>query len=283
MAVGDFDGDGDLDLVTANDFADAVSVLIGDGAGGFAAPRNFAAGGGPQSVAVGDIDGDGDLDLAVAHFFVDGVAVLAGDGLGGFAGPVSFAVGDAPVSAAVGDLDGDGDGYLAVANFFSANVSVLLSNRAPTTTDDAYATGGNTTLTVAAPGVMGNDTDPDGDALTSTLVNGAAHGTLTLSADGAFSYKPAAGYSGPDAFTYQATDGAVDSNPATVSLTVTPGNDPPTATVDGPSTATVGVPLTLKVGAADSSPSDMAGTFTDTVDWGDGTPVVNLTGPSDPP
>ena len=283
VAVGDFTGDGDLDLATANAFADEVSVLIGDGAGSFAAPSNFAAGGGPQSVAVGDFDGDGDLDLAVADFFVDGVSVLAGDGLGGFAAPATFAVGDAPVSVAVGDLDGDGDGDLAVANLFSANVSVLLSNRAPTATDDAYVTSEDTALTVAAPGVLGNDTDPDGDALTSTLVSGTTHGTLTLSADGSFSYTPAAGYNGPDTFTYRTSDGAVDTNPASVSLTVTAGNDPPTATVEGPSTATVGMPVTLKVGAVDTSPTDMAGTFTYTVDWGDGTPVVNVSGPSDPP
>ncbi len=56
-----------------------------------------------------------------------------------------------------------------------------------------------------------------------------------------------------------------------------------TATITGPSTATVGVPVTLKVGADDPSPADMAGTFAFTVDWGDGTPVVSLTGPADPP
>ncbi len=56
-----------------------------------------------------------------------------------------------------------------------------------------------------------------------------------------------------------------------------------TATITGPSTAMVGVPVTLKVGADDPSPADMAGTFEFTVDWGDGTPVVSLTGPADPP
>jgi subtilisin-like proprotein convertase family protein len=60
-------------------------------------------------------------------------------------------------------------------------------------------------------------------------------------------------------------------------------NAPATVTFEGPSTATVGVPVTLKVGAADPSSSDMAGTFAYTVEWGDGTPLVNLTGPSDPP
>jgi hypothetical protein len=56
-----------------------------------------------------------------------------------------------------------------------------------------------------------------------------------------------------------------------------------TATITGPSTAVVGVPVTIKVGAEDPSPGDMAGTFAFTVDWGDGTPVVSMTGPADPP
>jgi hypothetical protein len=56
-----------------------------------------------------------------------------------------------------------------------------------------------------------------------------------------------------------------------------------TATITGPSTAVVGVPVTIKVGADDPSPNDMTGTFSFTVDWGDGTPVVSMTGPADPP
>ena len=67
----------------------------------------------------------------------------------------------------------------------------------------------------------------------------------------------------------------------TTDITVT--NAAATATITGPSTATVGVPVTLKVGADDPSPGDMAGTFAFTVDWGDGSPIVTLSGPADPP
>ena len=80
-----------------------------------------------------------------------------------------------------------------------------------------------------APGVLGNDVDPDGDPLTATLVSGPAHGTLTFNPDGSFVYTPDADYSGPDSFTYTVSDGDQTSAPATVTLTVNPVDDPPTA------------------------------------------------------
>jgi hypothetical protein len=64
-------------------------------------------------------------------------------------------------------------------------------------------------LSVAASGVLGNDSDTDGAALSAALVSGPAHGTLTLEPDGSFRYAPAADYHGPDAFTYRAHDGSL--------------------------------------------------------------------------
>jgi VCBS repeat-containing protein len=84
---------------------------------------------------------------------------------------------------------------------------------------------------VAAPGVLGNDSDPDGDPLTAVLVAGPSHGSLTLNANGSFSYTPAADVAGADSFSYRASDGTLTSNVATVTLTVTPVNDAPTAAV----------------------------------------------------
>src|SRR5213075_3203231 len=94
--------------------------------------------------------------------------------------------------------------------------------------DDAYTTPEDTTLTVVAPGVLANDSDVDGDPITAILVDSPAHGTLSLNADGSFSYTPVVNYNGPDSFTYKANDGQADSpTNATVSITVTPVNDPP--------------------------------------------------------
>src|SRR5205807_291113 len=86
---------------------------------------------------------------------------------------------------------------------------------------DSYTTAEDTPLTVSAPGVLGNDSDIDSPSLTAVLVSGPAHGTLMLSANGSFTYAPAANFNGADSFTYKANDGLLDSNTATVSLTVT--------------------------------------------------------------
>src|SRR2546428_586060 len=81
VAVGDFNGDGHLDLAVANSDSDNVSVLLGNGDGSFQTARNFPTGSLPRSVAVGDFNGDGHLDLAVANNTVPGtVSVLLGNG-----------------------------------------------------------------------------------------------------------------------------------------------------------------------------------------------------------
>jgi VCBS repeat-containing protein len=84
------------------------------------------------------------------------------------------------------------------------------------------------TLNVPAPGVLAGDNDVDGDPLTASKIAGPSHGTATLNADGSFSYTPAANFNGSDSFTYKANDGTVDSNLATVTITVNPVNDNPT-------------------------------------------------------
>ena len=100
--------------------------------------------------------------------------------------------------------------------------------------NDSYTTPAGTTLTeTPAQGVLANDTDAGGAKLTAKLVTQPADGTLTLNADGSFTYAPAAGFQGSDSFTYEAFNGTNLSAPATVALTVTPTPTPtptPTAT-----------------------------------------------------
>src|SRR5205807_5618616 len=70
----------------------------------------------------------------------------------------------------------------------AATVSLQVVDQAPTAVPDSYTTPENQTLSVAADGVLGNDTDPNGDPLTAHLVAGAQHGAVTLNADGSFCY-----------------------------------------------------------------------------------------------
>src|SRR5258705_470664 len=101
----------------------------------------------------------------------------------------------------------------------------------PVDVDDANATDEDTALTIAAPGVLANDSDLDGDTLTATVVSGPSHGSLSLNSDGSFTYTPAANYNGPDSFTYRASDGTASAT-ATANITVRPVNDLPVSADD---------------------------------------------------
>ncbi len=89
----------------------------------------------------------------------------------------------------------------------------------PVAFDDAYSTGGASSLSIPAPGVLANDTDPNNDSLTAVLVTQPAYGTVALNSNGSFTYTPGASFSGTDSFTYQANDGQLNSNVATVHIT----------------------------------------------------------------
>ncbi len=116
------------------------------------------------------------------------------------------------------------------SNIATATITVSQVAMAPTARNDAYSTSEDATLNIGAPGVLSNDTDPNGLTLTAILQSAPSHGTLQLSNDGSFSYMPVAGYSGADSFTYVAYDGKLQSNVATVSLTIAPVIFPLTTT-----------------------------------------------------
>ena len=129
----------------------------------------------------------------------------------------------------------------------SFTISVAPMNHPPVASNNSYSVVSGSALSVAAPGVLANDSDPDLNPLTAMLGTGVTHGSLTLNANGSFSYTPGAGYVGADSFTYTAFDGKLNSNAATVTITVTAPNQPPVAVNDSYS-ATSG--KTLSVAAA---------------------------------
>ena len=140
----------------------------------------------------------------------------------------------------------------------TVSIAIAAANRLPIATADAYATNEDTPLTVSAPGVLANDTDEDGDALSAVLVSGPTHGTLSLEADGAFTYTPAADFFGADAFTYTVNDGGGASSPATVSIAVASTNDLPTATADTYAT-NEDTPLTVSAPGVLANDTDVDG------------------------
>ncbi|MCU1364543.1 MAG: sorting protein [Ilumatobacteraceae bacterium] len=187
--------------------------------------------------------------------------------------------------------------YLACLGATGIGVTSICAGLAPVSAADGYVGIEDTPLTVAAPGVLANDFDPDAGSpgtVKAASVSSPVHGTVTVNANGSFSYTPAANYNGPDSFTYQSTDGTLDSAVTTVTLTIGAVNDAPVAGADAYSVSqdsplTVGAPgvlvndtdvdgpVTVKAGSA-STPAHGAlalngnGSFTYT-------PAAGYTGP----
>jgi hypothetical protein len=138
VAVGDFNGDGNLDVVAGSNSGGpavgntgVVSVFLGKGDGTFAPAVNYPTGIVAASIAVADLNGDGRLDLAVANENSDNVSVLLGRGDGTFQASVNYPAGPGPAGIASGDFNGDGKLDLVVANAgssFGTTVSVLIGN-----------------------------------------------------------------------------------------------------------------------------------------------------------
>jgi len=120
--------------------------------------------------------------------------------------------------------DGGGEATATV------RVTVAAVNDAPAGQPDAYLVRAGEELRMGAPGVLANDSDADGDPLAVELVGDSAHGALAAEPDGSFTYRPEAGFTGSDGFTYRACDDADSvrcSEVQTVTIAVVAADDPP--------------------------------------------------------
>ncbi len=142
------------------------------------------------------------------------------------------------------------DAYAAVSSVGDS------TNEVPVAANDSYTTNEDNVLHVAAPGVLTNDSDADGDLITAVMVNSPSNGTLSLNDDGSFEYMPDTDFNGSDSFTYKANDGKVNSDYATVSITVNPINDSPVAVNDTYST-TENTPLHVAAPGVLTNDSDV--------------------------
>ncbi len=170
-----------------------------------------------QGVLANDTDGDGDPMTAISVSPLTpasaGALTLFADGSLTFV-PARDFTGAATFAYVARDSGGRDSAPVTVT------LNVTNVNDAPIVVGDVYATDPNVPLTIPAPGVLGNDRDPDGDAITTVQASNPASGTLSLNANGGFTYTPAAGFAGTVTFAYRANDGMVNSGVATVTLKV---------------------------------------------------------------
>ena len=183
IVVGDFNGDGKIDIAVANTGSDDVSILLGNGDGTFQAAVNYTAGNSPTDIAVGDFNGDGKLDLAV---FQPGasVSILLGNGDGTFQAPKTLALTASVAFMAVADFDGDKKTDLAVCD--SANLNIFISNG-----DGTFQAAKDTALSSGCRGLFtadfNNDSKPDLGLITADGLTTGAIQILLGKGDGTFS------------------------------------------------------------------------------------------------
>ncbi len=207
LAVGDFNGDGHADLVTANSSAGTVSVLAGNGDGSFQAHSDVTVGALTlTSLAAGDFNGDGRLDLAVtgqgptpagSTTLAPGtVSVLLGNGDGTFQAAQAFTVPRSPAALAVGDFNGDGWPDLAVTapgatGTATGTASVLLGNG-----DGSFGAAASYGIGVSPQGVALGDLNGDGrpDLVVANDVNNTSASVSVLLGNGDGSFQAGVAY-----------------------------------------------------------------------------------------
>jgi VCBS repeat protein/List-Bact-rpt repeat protein len=180
VAVGDFNGDGNLDLAVANSVSNDVSILLGNGDGTFQPALSYSVGSGPGSLAIGDFNGDGQLDLAVANFGGNTLSILLGNGDGTFQPALSLSVARSPAVVVAGDLNGDTKIDLVVALSGANQLVVLLGDgQGGFQTFATYGVNGDPTSLIVAD--LNGDSVPD-----LALAAGTKVGVFLGKGDGSF-------------------------------------------------------------------------------------------------
>ncbi len=162
VAVGDVDGDGSLDIVSANNYTGTVAVLKGKCNGTFDSKVEYPVGKTPYSAEIGDLNGDGKLDIVAANQDSNSVSVLLGNGDATFASKVDYATDGGPRRVKLGDLNGDHQLDIVTVNVSSDSVSVLLGNGDGTFGEQSSTASSNIpTDAPAALGDLNGDGNPD--------------------------------------------------------------------------------------------------------------------------
>jgi VCBS repeat-containing protein len=214
----------------------------------------LTTGPGNTSVLDNDTDAEGDpLTAILVDDVTNGALTLNADGTFSYTHDGSETVSDLFTYQA--------NDSLADSNTVTVTITVTPVNDPPVAVPDAgtVAEGGTMTVLTTGPGntsVLDNDTDAESDPLTAILVDDVTNGALTLNADGTFSYTHDGSETVSDLFTYQANDGLADSNTVTVTITVTPVNDPPVAVPDAGTVAEGGTMTVLTTGPGNTSVLD---------------------------
>ncbi len=166
-----------------------------------------------STLLTNDIDVDNAIDLVVTE---------ADNLLGGSITQADGVIIFTPITNYIGLAGFD---YTVSDTFLSdeGRVNIMITdenNTVPTSVADAYVMNEYGRLIVDAPGILGNDLDAENNVLRTVLVSPTSNGTLTVNLDGAFTYIPTPGYVGEDSFVYHVTDGILDGEDVTVTITV---------------------------------------------------------------
>ncbi|MCK5559225.1 MAG: VCBS repeat-containing protein, partial [Thermoplasmata archaeon] len=127
FTIADIDGDGDMDIISADLLDDTITVYENLGLGSFTKRDTYKTDPGPRSITAGDIDGDNDIDLITANRHSDTISILFNSNSipGNYSSRIEYDCGETPIKVVVGDVDMDGDTDIACVNLHDNNVQIF--------------------------------------------------------------------------------------------------------------------------------------------------------------